>query len=101
MPTITWLYSDGTGEQPPSQVDTGNGIDVGPTITQGAVTNRSLTFEVINTSQGGIYTCVANITIPEASIEGLVNTASITINVQSKYCYLVVYIAKHTYVHTF
>ena len=89
-PNITWLYSNGTAEQYTVQVDGIGGITVGLSATEGAVTTQNLTFGTLRTSQGGIYTCMADVTIPEASVEGLVNTASITVNVQSKcsFCYI-------------
>ena len=80
-PTLVWMYSDGIGG---SIVDSSNGITVGQPVTVGAVTTLSLMFEPLHTSDGGMYTCTASITIPIAAVD-IMNSETIPVNVQSKF----------------
>ena len=80
-PTLVWMYSNGIGE---SIVDSGNGTTVGQPVTGGAVTTLNLMFEPLRTSDGGMYTCMASITIPIAAVN-ITNSGVISVNVQSKF----------------
>ena len=75
-PDVVWM--NGTEE-----LDSGDAITMGQAVTEGSVTTRSLTFNPLRTSLGGMYTCMAAINIPDAFV-AVMNTASTTVNVQSK-----------------
>ena len=77
-PNIVWMDSNR------------DNITVGPLMPEGAVTTRNLTFDPLRTSHGEIYTCMANITIPEASVAVMSNNST-TINVQSEFGVLLHY----------
>ena len=82
-PDVVWMYSNGT-EESPTVIDSEDAITVGQAVTEGSVTTSILTFNPLRTSHGGMYTCMANISIPEASV-AITNDASATVNVQSKF----------------
>ena len=74
-PNITWLYSNGT------EVMNGNGI----TLSLTSDTTYKLTFNPLDYSDVGIYTCIANITVVHATdiFEGS-GSNSDTVSVRSK-----------------
>ena len=76
-PAVVWM--NGTEE-----LYSGDAITVGQAVTEGSVTTRSLTFNPLRTSLGGMYTCMAVINIPDASV-AVMNDASTAVNVQSKF----------------
>ena len=76
-PDVVWM--NGTEE-----LDSRDAIIVGQAVTQGSVTTRSLTFNPLRTSFGRMYKCMAAINIPDASV-AVMNDASTTVNVQSKF----------------
>ena len=82
-PDVVWMYSNGT-EESPNIIDSGDDITVGQAVTEGSVTTSILTFNPPRTSHGGIYTCMAVINIPDASV-AVANDGSATVNVQSKF----------------
>lgn len=73
-PQVTWL--DPTGE-PVS----GPGITLSPQVTNGLITTVEVTFSSLLTSQGGMYTCISDITDPPSK-----GDATYHIRVQSKAC---------------
>ena len=75
-PNITWLYSNGTA------VMNGNGI----TLSLTSDTTYKLTFNPLEYSDVGIYTCIANITI-DVNIDNIFEGSgsnSDTVSVRSK-----------------
>ena len=74
-PNITWLYSNGT------EVMNGNGI----TLSLKSDTTYKLTFNPLDYSDVGIYTCIANITVVHATgiFNGSSNNSN-TVSVRSK-----------------
>ena len=77
-PDVVWTYSNGT------IIDSGDGITVGQAVTEGSGTTSILSYNLLRTSHGGMYTCMADISIPEASV-AVTNDASATVNVQRKF----------------
>ena len=73
-PDVVWMNG----------LDSGDAITVGQAVTEGSVTTRNLTFNPLRTSHGGMYTCMVAINIPAASV-AVMNDASTTVNVQSKF----------------
>ena len=74
-PNITWLYNNGT------EVMNGNGI----TLSLTSDTTYKLTFNPLDYSDVGLYTCIANITVVHAT--GIFNGSgsnSDTVSVRSK-----------------
>ena len=71
-PNIVWMDSNR------------DDITVGPLMSERAVTTRNLTFDPFRTLHRGIYMCMADITIPDASV-AVMNNKSTTINVQSEF----------------
>ena len=76
-PDVVWM----NGRE---ELDSGDAITVGQAVTEGSVTTRNLTFNPLRTSLGGMYTCMAAINIPDASV-AVMNDASTIVNVQSEF----------------
>ena len=55
-PDVQWMYPNGT------TVTNGSGIVVGSPMRVGNITNLTLTFNPLNTSHGGQYTCHSVVT---------------------------------------
>ena len=75
-PNITWLYSNG------SEIINGNGI----TLSLTSDTTYKLTFNPLDYSDVGVYTCIANITI-DVNIDNIFEGSgsnSDTVSVRSK-----------------
>ena len=72
-PTIQWQYSNG------NMVTTGGDITVGSPETSGTVTTLTLTFNPLQTSHGGEYSCRS---VVQETVE---RTAMIDVTVQSEY----------------
>ena len=75
-PNITWLYSNGT------EIMNGNGI----TLSLTSDTTYKLTFNPLDYSDVGVYTCIANITI-DVNIDNIFEGSgsnSDTVSVRSK-----------------
>ena len=73
VPSLKWVSIDGI-----------SGVMEGVQRSAVTVANRSLTFDPIRTSHGGSYTCQAEVTIPQAGISNLSNSAQKNVSVQSK-----------------
>ena len=62
---------------------------VGGNVTSGMVTANTTTltllFNPLHTSNGGQYSCIANVSIPIISITSLYNTSASSLTVQSKF----------------
>ena len=75
VPQVMWL-KNGTGV-------------VGGNVTSGMVsantTTLTLQFNPLHTSNGGQYSCIANVSIPITSITSLYNTSVSSLTVQSKF----------------
>ena len=78
VPILQWEYSNG------SVVDGGPTFALSAMITSGNTTTRNLTFNPLQTSHGGEYTCRVIINIPSISISGLSSSQSSEVVVQSK-----------------
>ena len=77
-PAVVWM--NGTEE-----LDSGDAITLRQSVTEGSVTTSNLTINMLRTSHGGwMFTCMAAINIPAASV-AVVNDTSTTVNVQSKF----------------
>ena len=77
-PNITWLYSNGT------EVMNGNGI----TLSLTSDTTYKLTFNPLEYSDVGVYTCIANITVDVDTVDTDIfegsGSNSDTVSVRSK-----------------
>ena len=60
VPQVTWL--DASGQEITNSTHTN--IVVGNPVVSGNIVTRKLIFSYLNTSQGGIYTCNASLSIP-------------------------------------
>ena len=72
VPLLKWISIDGT-----------SGVTEGSQRNAITEANRSLTFDPIQTSHGGSYTCLAQLIIPQAGIDNLNNSAQQNVTVQS------------------
>ncbi len=77
-PDVAWMYSDG------SVITTEGVITVGPPEVIGNTSTLTLTISPLSTSHGGVYVCLASITIEEINIQDLNNTTEVAVNVTSK-----------------
>ena len=77
VPQVMWLKNGGS-------VVVGNGISVTPGVVSANTTTLTLQFNPLHTSDGGQYSCIANVSLPVVSITSLYSTTSYTTIVQSK-----------------
>ena len=78
VPQVMWL-KNGTS------VVGGNGISVTTGMVSANTTTLTLQFNPLRTSNGGKYSCIANVSIPMISITSLYNTSVSSLTVQSKF----------------
>ena len=76
-PDVEWLDPDN------NTITTGGDITVGSPQRSGTTTTLTLTFNPLLTSHGGEYTCRANITIEDISVD-ITGSDSFEVIVQSK-----------------
>jgi len=72
-PAIEWRYSNG------SLITSGESIEL---LRSGRMSNLILKFNQTRTSDGGVYICQANITIPLADISNLTHASAANVTVQ-------------------
>ena len=75
-PAIEWQYSNG------SIITSGENIELEGPLSSGRMSNLTLRFNQIRTSDGGLYNCQATITIPVAAISDLTNASAMNVTVQ-------------------
>ena len=83
VPQVMWLTNviGGNG----AGVAGGNGILVTSGMASANTTNLTLQFNPLHTSNGGQYSCIANVSIPIISITSLYTTSAYNVTVQSKF----------------
>ena len=77
VPQVMW-FKNGTS------VIGGNGISLTPGMVSANTTTLTLQFNPLNTSNGGQYSCIANVSLPAISITSLFSTSISNLTVQSK-----------------
>ena len=86
VPQVMWLKNG-------ASVVVGNGISVTPGVVSANTTTLTLQFNPLNTSDGGQYSCIANVSLPVISITSLFNISSVNLTVQSEsWCYFPSYL---------
>ena len=70
-PTVQWLYSSNS-----TVVMNDSGITVGTQRTTGSTTTLTLSFNLLHTSHGGLYTCQSMIDTPASTVNA---TADVTV----------------------
>ena len=81
VPQVMWLKNG-------ASVVVGNGISVTPGVVSANTTTLTLQFNLLRTSDGGQYSCFANVSLPIISITSLFNISSVNLTVQSEsWCY--------------
>ena len=78
VPQVQWYHPNH------SQVETGGRVKVGAMKTTGTVTSLSLTFSPVLHSDGGVYSCRAQVTVPWMTTQPPVKQASVNMAVISK-----------------
>ena len=76
VPQVMWLKNGSSAG--------GNNISLAQLMVFGNTSNRDLLFKPLHTSDGGQYSCIANVSLPVISITGLYSMTSYNITAQSK-----------------
>ena len=77
VPQVMWLKNG-------ASVVVGNNVSLAQLMVFGNTSNRDLLFKPLHTSDGGHYSCIANVSLPVISITSLYSTTSYNITAQSK-----------------
>ena len=77
VPQVMWLKNG-------ASVVVRNGISVTPGVVSANTTTLTLQFNPLHTSDGGQYSCIANVSLPVISITRLYTNNTYTTIVQSK-----------------
>ena len=77
VPQVMWLKNG-------ARVVVGNGISVTPGVVSANTTTLTLQFNPLHTSDGGQYSCIANVSLPVISTTELYTNNTYTTVVQSK-----------------
>ena len=81
VPQVMWLKNG-------ASVVVGNGTSVTPGVVSANTTTVTFQFNPLHTSDGGQYSCIANVSLPVISITSLFNISSVNLTVQSEsWCY--------------